>query len=94
MQNRGAEHTSHTFDRPKARGFPWLAFEIREGAESKVFLGLSPAGEPLEPSSRRPPLTLAEIRALGYGSERWKVLHVPFDELRSAGARAQARARG
>jgi hypothetical protein len=82
-------------DRPKARGFPWLAFEVREGAESKVFLGLSPVGEPLEPSTRRPPLTFAEIRALGYGSERWKVLHVPFDELRSAaGPHAQPRARG
>jgi hypothetical protein len=69
-------------DRHVSRGFPWRSIEIREGAASKTFLGLRPAGEPLVPSARRPPLTLAEARSLGYGSERWQVLDVSFDELR------------
>jgi hypothetical protein len=70
-------------DRLAARGFPWRAIEIREGAESKTFFGLKPAGEALLPSAKRPPLSLAEARALGYGSERWQVLALGFDELRA-----------
>ena len=70
-------------DRTTARGFPWRAIEIREGAESKTFFGLRPAGEALVPSAKRPPISLAEARALGYGSERWQVLDPSFDELRT-----------
>jgi hypothetical protein len=69
-------------DRLVSRGFPWKQFEIREAAESGVFLGLEGRGERVAPSLVKPPLSMATVRELGITSARWKVLPIAFDELR------------
>lgn len=69
-------------DRFVGRGFPWKQFEIREAAESGVFLGLEGSGERVVPSLVRPPLSMATIRELDIASVRWKVLPIAFEELR------------
>jgi hypothetical protein len=69
-------------DRFVNRGFPWKQFEIREAAESGLFLGLKGRGDPVVPSLVKPPLTMATVRELGIASVRWKVLPVAFEELR------------
>lgn len=65
-------------DRFVGRGFPWRQFEIREAAESGLFLGLEGRGERVEPSRVTPPLGMATARELGLASVRWKVLPVAF----------------
>lgn len=69
-------------DRFVSRGFPWRQFEIREAAESRLFLGLEGRGERVVPSLVKPPLSMATVRELGIARVRWKVLPVAFDELR------------
>ena len=69
-------------DRFVRRGFPWRQFEIREGAESRLFLGLEGHGERVVPSLVKPPLSMATVRELGIASVRWKVLPLTFEELR------------
>jgi hypothetical protein len=69
-------------DRLVSRGFPWKQFEIREAAESGLFLGLEGRGERVVPSLVKPPLSMATVRELGIASARWRVLPIAFDELR------------
>ena len=69
-------------DRFVRRGFPWREFEIREAAESRLFLGLKSRGEPVAPSLVKPPLSRTAVHELGLASVRWKVLPVAFEELR------------
>jgi len=69
-------------DRFVSRGFPWRQFEIREAAESGLFLGLKSRGEPVVPSLVKPPLSTATVRELGIPGVRWKVLPVAFEVLR------------
>jgi hypothetical protein len=69
-------------DRFVSRGFPWRQFEIREAAESGLFLGLEGRGERVAPSLVKPPLSLATVRELGIASARWRVLPIAFEELR------------
>jgi hypothetical protein len=69
-------------DRLVSRGFPWKQFEIREAAESGLFLRLEGRGERVVPSLVKPPLTMATVRELGIATVRWKVLPIAFDELR------------
>ena len=69
-------------DRFVSRGFPRKQLEIREGARSGLFLGLKAGGERIVPSLVKPPLHLATVRELGIGRVRWKVLPVPFEDLR------------
>jgi hypothetical protein len=69
-------------DRLVSRGFPWRQFDIREAAESGLFLGLESRGDRVVPSLVKPPLSMATVRELGIASVRWKVLPVAFEELR------------
>jgi hypothetical protein len=69
-------------DRFVSRGFPWRQFEIREAAESGLFLGLKSRGDRVVPSLVKPPLSMATVRELGIASVRWKVLPVAFEDLR------------
>jgi hypothetical protein len=69
-------------DRFVRRGFPWRQFEIREAAESGLFLGLKSRGERVVPSLVKPPLSMTTVREQGIASVRWKVLPVAFEELR------------
>jgi hypothetical protein len=66
-----------------ARGFPWRQFEIREAAHSRRFLGFERRGDPLPPSTVKPPLSWAQYNQLGLASGgRWQRIDIPFDHFR------------
>jgi len=64
------------------RGFPWRAFEIRETAHSHFFFGLKRVSDRLKPSIVRKSLTWNEMKRLGVLSAHWKLIDVPFEDLR------------
>jgi hypothetical protein len=51
--------------RLKGKGFPWRAFDIVEAPESRIFFGINPAGDRLQPSIKRPPFSWEEAKRLG-----------------------------
>jgi len=63
------------------RGFPWREFEIREGYESGVFLGLKGVGDRLPPSTVREPLSSDEMQELGRGFRYREIFDLSFDYL-------------
>jgi hypothetical protein len=70
-------------DRLKTKGFPWKAFDIVEAPESRVFFQIARAGERLDPSYRRRPLTWEEGKRYGAFSSKYSVLDVTFESLKS-----------
>jgi hypothetical protein len=65
------------------KGFPWKSFDIIEAPESRVFFDIVAAGDRLEPSSRRPPLTWEEAKRFGILTEKYVSLDLDFDALRT-----------
>ena len=80
--NRTMLFAGQYLDRFKARGFPWRAFDIVEAPESKVFFGITAAGERLPPSGRRGPLTWQEAKSFGTLNAKYRLIDVPFESLR------------
>jgi hypothetical protein len=66
------------------RGFPWQAFDILEAPESRLFIGLTKAGDRLIPSGQHPPLTWEEVKSLGVLNERYRVVDREFASLKAA----------
>jgi hypothetical protein len=71
-------------DRLKSKGFPWTAFDISEAPESKVFFGISSAGDRLKPSASRPALTFEEGKAYGIFKVNYKTVEVDFASLKES----------
>ncbi len=67
--------------RLKGKGFPWTAFDIIEAPTSKIFFGISPAGEHLTPSAARPPFTWDEMKAYAASARNYGTLDVDFATL-------------
>ena len=68
--------------RLKGKGFPWTAFDIIEAPHSKIFFGITPAGDRLRPSARRAPLTWQEAKTLGVFRGNYRVVDVDFESLK------------
>ena len=68
--------------RLKSKGFPWKGFDIREAPHSKTFFGITPAGDRLTPSARRPPLTWEEARTFGVFKGNYRIVDVEFESLK------------
>lgn len=70
-------------DAYRRKGFPWKTFEILEAPESKIFFGLSPQGDRLVPSLRRPPLSWEEYKEFVAATRQYGVVDVDFEALKA-----------
>jgi hypothetical protein len=74
-------------DKYRRKGFPWRTFEIVETPDSRIFLDLEAAGEPVEPSSRREPLSWEETKRLGIVKAKYGTLEVDFASVKDPALR-------
>ena len=78
----------------KRGGFPWIAFEIIESPNAKVFFGLRKLGEPLATIQLRDPLTADQARELGVVGSEYQFLEIDFESLKRIIDRTNIRQQG
>lgn len=64
-----------------ARGFPWREIEVSRSCASDRLLSIDGSGGPFTPVATRPPLDLAEARALGVFEVAFGQVDKPWAEL-------------
>jgi hypothetical protein len=55
-----------------------------EAPDSKIFFGINPAGDRLQPSLKRPPFSWEEAKSLGALEGNYRVLDVDFESIKRA----------
>ena len=66
----------------RTKGFPWTAFDILETPESRIFLRLERAGDPLAPSARHAEFTGGDLHDQRTSPRNYAVVDLDFDALK------------
>ena len=67
---------------PKRKGFPWMLIDVIETPESKRFLRVESAGEPLEPSVRHASFPWPELAEWIPIRREWGIVDLDFEAVK------------
>ena len=69
-------------DAPKRKGFPWTLIDVVEAPESKRFIRIESAGDPLAPSARHATVSWSQLGSAVSIPREWGVVDVDFEALK------------